>query len=70
MPQLNVHINDDYWSRFKELQVLLKCKTNEETTEKIILFAQTYLQQRLLNNFKTSSSTSSSNPSKINQPNP
>jgi len=45
MGNINVHLDDNYFNKFKELKVFLECKTNEEAVEKIILLAQTHIQQ-------------------------
>jgi hypothetical protein len=37
MANLNVHLDDNYWNSFKEIKIFLKCNTNEEAIEKIIL---------------------------------
>ena len=39
MANLNVHVNIDILNKFRELKLLLKADTNEETQEKIIEIA-------------------------------
>lgn len=59
MGNINVHLDDNYFNKFKELKVFLECKTNEEAVEKLILLAQTQIQQ-----LTKASSTSSNNNSR------
>ena len=39
MANINVHVNIDILNKFRELKLLLKSDTNEETQEKIIQIA-------------------------------
>ena len=36
MGHMNVVIGDEYFSQFRELKLLLNCRTNDETIEKLI----------------------------------
>ena len=53
MSNINVHLDDNYMHKFKELKVFLECNTNEETIERLILLAQTHIQQKMLNREET-----------------
>ncbi len=45
MANLNVHVNIDILNKFRELKLLLKADTNEETQEKIIEIAYKNLKK-------------------------
>ena len=55
MANLNIFVEQQFYDKFKELKTLLKCKTNQETLNKLIIMAQDYLQQQLLNSMKPAS---------------
>ena len=52
MANLNVHLDDSYWEKFKDLKRILKCNTNEEAQIKIIDLTQEHLQKQMINNIK------------------
>ena len=45
MSNINVHVNVDILNKFRELKLLLKVDTNEETQEKIIDIAYKNLKK-------------------------
>lgn len=45
MANLNVHVDIDIMNKFKEIKLLLKTDTNEETQEKIIEIAYKSLRK-------------------------
>ena len=45
MANINVHVNIDILNKFRELKLLLKADTNEETQEKIIEIAYKNLKK-------------------------
>lgn len=45
MSNLNVHLNISILNKFRELKLILKCDTNEETQEKIINLAYKNLKK-------------------------
>ncbi len=50
MANLNVHVSIDILNKFRELKLLLKANTNEETQEKIIEVAYKDLKKEKNNN--------------------
>jgi len=50
MANLNVHLDLDILNKFRELKLLLKANTNEETQEKIIKIAYKDLKKGNNNN--------------------
>jgi len=52
MANLNVHLDDSYWEKFKDLKRILKCNTNEEAQIKIIDLVQEHLQKQMINHIK------------------
>ena len=47
MGYFNIKLNDFYTEKFTELKIILKCQTNDDVVEHLIIIASNHFQQKL-----------------------
>jgi len=47
MGYFNIKLDDFYTEQFKKLKTRLKCQTNDNVVEKLIILAEHYFEQKL-----------------------